>query len=156
MRFLNAHEALYASRFSSWHPEPLGCSEREVARLEGDLGVVLPAAFKEFLVWMGKDAVGPLQGTERFFGDLLWITAHLPALLAHNGIDFESSRPHLCFFSHQGYFVGWFFLDEQSDDPACWKFMEGPNASPTPAGTFSEWLYSDLVEASQVWESLGR
>ncbi len=44
-------------------PPTSGCTDSEILSLEQQLGLVLPAAYSEFLRWGGRDA-GPI------FGDL--------------------------------------------------------------------------------------
>ena len=41
--------------------ETFPCSEKEVQKLEKNLGLRLPEAYKEFLLWIGAGG-GPLEG----------------------------------------------------------------------------------------------
>jgi hypothetical protein len=123
---------------------PTGASPADVLALERDLGAPLPAAYREYLLWMGRDRDGILRGTNCFVDDVLSNNLALPELLRENGIPPPQAR-YVTYFMHQGYIACWFPLAADPDDPPVLRFDEGRRASGIEApGTFSEVLCREI------------
>lgn len=123
---------------------PVGASEDDVAQLEADLGFDVPLAYRQYLLWMGKDHDGIFRGTDCFYGDDFGNTEGLPELLEENGVDFPLPPRYLAFFMHQGYIALWFVLPRESDDPPVWIYHEAEMKRPRVFGKFTDWLASYL------------
>jgi len=130
------------------HIEPLlgaarGCEAREVDALERALGFALPAAYREFLLWMGRDLDGAFRGSDCFVDHVRYNNEWLPKLLAENDVGFPLPERFVAFFMHQGYVAAWFAIPAEPD-PACWLFAEGNSDVPEELGPFSSWLLKHL------------
>jgi len=125
---------------------PVGASERDVASLEGRLGCRLPLAYREFLLWMGEDRKGLLQGSECFLGNVESNEHGLVRLLSENSLPSLAYRP-VVFFLHQGYIACWFRMSDIAEDPEVFSFNEAVSeAGIRSLGSFSQWLYVELAE----------
>lgn len=102
-----------------------GASEAEVVALERALGTRLPADYRAFLLWMGRDTEGMWQGTDCFIDDIVENTEGLPELLALHGLAGELAERYVCVLMHQGYIALWFDVPTDSDDPQAFLFHEG-------------------------------
>jgi hypothetical protein len=122
--------------------------------LERQFGHPFPAAYREFLRWMGKHHRGPFQGSDCFPACLALNNEGLPELLAENHIQFPLPTRFLAFFMHQGYIAAWFALPAPSDDPPVWAFYEGSMSQPEQRFTFSEWLLDYMHDSVRVAERL--
>src|SRR6266481_1526061 len=78
------------------------CTEREIQLLEQQLGLPLPGAYQEFLLWMGHGAGGFLRGSDCFYDRLpplrAWAAAlehvlHLPPVLLTPLRRIQHQRP---------------------------------------------------------------
>ena len=125
--------------------QPTGCRLEEVTDLEKRLGFGLPLAYKQYLVWMGRDTAGILKGSECFLSDVGRITKALPGILRENGIKFQLPEHYFVFFCHQGYRMAWFDLPMKSDDPPIWCFNEGQCSTPNECGVFTAFIL-DLMQ----------
>lgn len=132
---------------------PRGAPEAEILALEHRLGVRFPAAYREYLRWMGNDREGALQGSDCFIRNVETNANGLCELLRENGVAPPSCRP-IVFFLHQGYIACWFDAGDQSDDPDVSCFHEnGESRVILPAGTFSDWLFEELLGISRCLET---
>ncbi len=125
---------------------PSGCSPAEIAQLEQQVGFPLPDAYKSYLAWMGCDYSGPLRGTNCFIDQVLDNTAYLPQLLAENGVEFVLPERYLAFYCHQGYWIAWFKLPKEDEDPPCYCFGEGSTEGvDTTLGRFSTFIARETL-----------
>lgn len=106
-------------------PEPVGASELDVIALEREVGLRLPADYRAFLRWMGRDRNGVWRGSECFVDDIVSITRDLPDLMEENGLLHALPDRYVCVFMHQGYIATWFAVPTDSSDPAAFVFNEG-------------------------------
>src|SRR6476660_6596686 len=85
-------------------PEDIvGCSDEEVRRLEDQFGVHGPAAYREWLRWMGHRAGGFLRGTDVFYdADLPSLKEGALELFHENDLDGALPADALVFYLHQG------------------------------------------------------
>lgn len=102
------------------------CTEEEVSSLEQQLGMPLPDAYKEFLLWMGHGAGRLMQGSDCFFEHLPELREWATELLREN--HFPESLPDdaFVFFMHQGYQFS-FMKTSEGDNPPTYYYCEGEN-----------------------------
>lgn len=99
------------------------CTEEEVSSLELQLGVSLPSAYREFLLWMGHGAGQLMQGSDCFFAQLLTIQEWAKELLQENSFPEKLPDDAFVFFMHQGYQFS-FLRTTEGDDPPIYYFLE--------------------------------
>lgn len=129
--------------FSEFKP----CTEQEIRALEQELGVQLPAAYREFLLLMGHDGGDVLSGTRCFYADLTRIQDWSRTLLTSNHV--ATPLPADAFiFLYTGYqFL--FFRTTEGADPPVYSYTEGdaPAAAfPQTFPHFSHFLRSVIEE----------
>jgi hypothetical protein len=142
--------ALHKSTIEPKLGRPIGAFTTDVVALEARLDVQLPEAYREYLLWMGADFHGLLQGSDCFINQVEANAEGLADLLEENGLPKLHYKP-IAFFLHQGYIACWFNASDQSADPNVFSFNESDNASGIRSlGTFSEWLYNELLSLSEA------
>ncbi len=101
----------------------LPCTEDEVGTLEQQIGISLPGAYKEFLLWMGHRAGGFLRGSDCFYDSLPPLRAWAMRLLWEN--DYAEPLPEdaFVFSMHQGYLF-YFVRVSEGDDPPVYFYSE--------------------------------
>lgn len=124
---------------------PIGCSSEEIVALERQLGFLLPNAYKQFLLWMGKDVHGIFVGSNWFLDDVIPNTQGLKHFLLENQVAFELPAHYLTFFSHQGYMMAWFALPTENGDPEVYYYNECEMEKPRIEGIFTEFLLKDMT-----------
>lgn len=137
-----------AKQFHALHIEPrigapIGASEAEVEALERKLGFPLPQAYRDYLLWMGRDCDGIFRGSAWFIDCVFSNQGMLRDLLEEEGVQYQTKNSHVVFFSHQGYMAAWFDAETAVPDPECW-FMTDGLSEPRPTGRFSEFLLNDM------------
>lgn len=151
MSHIDDARAFYDVHLRPRHGTPHGCSFQEIDDLEAKVGHRLPAAYREYLRWMGNDHDGVFRGSDWFSSDVEENTTYVRTLLEENGIDWRPPGPILSFFCHQGYMIAWFDLPAADDDPPCHLFSEGrAMTAPSRAGRFSEFLLAELEGMAAV------
>lgn len=146
MEYLAESKALLENLDRYKSHETSGCSAEDISKLEAELGYKLPAAYIEFLTWMGSDFKGVFKGSDWFLCNVIENNELLPELLMDNNVEYSLEKHYLCFFSHQGYIAAWFNLPCQSQDPEVWYFTEsGADIEPKIVGTFSDFLHKVLL-----------
>jgi hypothetical protein len=99
------------------------CTEKEVRRLEKTLGFPLPAAYREFLRWMGHGAGNFLRGTDCFYKCLPLLQGWATELLEENENPVVLPEDAFVFGMHQGYqFV--FLRRSDGDNPPIYYYTE--------------------------------
>jgi hypothetical protein len=115
-----------------------GCTDDEIAALEQAHGVTLPAAYREFLCVMGRQAGTFFRGTDFLYGDLDGMREAADDLLADDEAD-ELDAADFVFAMHQGYnFL--FFRCGISDDPPVLLYVEQEPGVREVANSFTAWL----------------
>ena len=121
-------------------PQPIGCSESEIKRLEEFYNVSLPRTYREFLRYRGHESGTVFLGTDVTYEHLFEIRGYAEELLDENpNTSFSLEPHHFVFALHQGYLFS-FFDVRAGDDPPTY-FMKELDREPTKeADTFSETL----------------
>ena len=140
---LSAAKNLHAELVAPVLGDAVGTSLEEIAQLERRLGVMLPAAYREYLLWMGQDFNGIFRGSNWFASDLEANREVLKGLLEELGSRYEVISSHVVFFTHQRYMAAWFDAAENESDPKC-LFINDGMQEPELSGTFTEVLLADL------------
>lgn len=140
---LSAAKNLHAELVAPVLGQPVGASNEEVEKLMRHLGFALPSAYREYLLWMGRDFNGIFRGSNWFVSDLESNREVLMDLLEELGSRYEVLSSHVVFFTHQGYMAAWFDAAEDEHDPQCWFINDGMQ-QPEEAGKFTEVLLADL------------
>lgn len=122
------------------------CFEDDVLSLERDLGLDLPLAYREWLLWMGRGAGPFLRGTDVFFVDnLAELRVGALELFHVNGLDGALPNDAIVFYLHQGYIVH-FLRASEGDNPPVYGYAEdGRTDGPTLCyKNLSEWMRTEL------------
>ncbi len=122
--FLRPIKNAFFKKHGSQFSQPVGCSKGELQQVQRTMGRQLPGAYRELLLWMGRDKQGFLKGSDWFLSDLSLNNASLKDYLAENDLSLEEISEPFCFFMHQGYMAAWFDLTSSEEDPECFFFSE--------------------------------
>lgn len=125
--YLDQAQALFEEVHMASPEQVRPCSEDEVAQLEQRIGQRLPAAYREFLLWMGKGAGRFFVGTDYFYADVSQFDRHIEGakkLLEENNITDPLPEDAFVFYMHQGYQIMYFRLSA-GDDPPIYYYGEG-------------------------------
>jgi hypothetical protein len=121
--YLNKVKARFGE-LSIVHPDDiLPCTEDEISILEEQVGLSLPEAYKEFLLWMGHGAGRLLRGSHCFYEHLVRLQEGARELLEENSFSEILPNDAFVFFMHQGYQFAFFRVSE-SDDPPIYYYHE--------------------------------
>lgn len=136
--------------------ELIPCSPEEIRALEEQLGLSLPGAYKEFLLWMGHNAGSFLRGSDCFYQDLRHLREWAIELLEEN--DFSETLPNdaFVFFMHQGYQFA-FLRTCEGDDPPVYYYHEGMDQTSFIRAyrSFSEFLSNEIDAHAEYAARLG-
>lgn len=139
-KYLN-DAALYYEKNLALLGAPRGCSEEEILAYEKMIGFSFPAAYKEFLSWMGNDRYGLFRGSNCCIEDLMGNCSALKELLEENNVKYDFPEFYLVFYMHQGYIAFWFILKKNCEHPKCYGFSEGEGEDiPRDLGNFSNFM----------------
>lgn len=126
------------------------CTEAEVKALEKQLNVRLPGAYREFLLWMGKDGGKLFRGTDCWYELLPKLQSWARELLAENGLSDLLPTDAFVFLMHQGYQFMFFRLSEGEDPPVYHYDQPSRQTSfMTAAPSFSAFLESLIEDYAQ-------
>ena len=112
----------------------------EVEALERKLGVAFPAAYKAFLLILGRDGGPDFVGSDCTIGHVPKLREGAEELLQSCGSPFRLPESVVVFLMHQGYVFAYFIADGRSEDPPVFFYLEGDSAPVQKAETFSAWL----------------
>lgn len=114
----------------------LGCTEAEIAEIEKDVGVCLPAAYREFLHQMGCSAGDFYVGTDLFYPQVMGATNAAHQLVAEDNAGIHLPGGAVVIAMHQGY--QFLFIDAtEGDDPPVYYYMEHSGAFVKKADSLS-------------------
>ena len=117
------------------------CDEWQVQEIEDGIGVILPPAYKAFLLLAGQ-GFAPFERSHYAFEDDLAELQRAGRRVA--GSDrMELPGDAFVFFVHQGVAV-WFFLLDDGDDPAVFEYVEHSPPVKQLAPRFSEFLLQQI------------
>ncbi len=150
MDYLKEARDFYSAAIKPFKGKPVGCSQSEVDSLEISLGFSLPEAYKQYLLWMGKDYSGVYQGSDCFLKNIQPNGIYLQDLLDENNVDYKLPENYLVFFMHQGYVARWFELPKESENPQTYYYHEAEYEFPVTDLEFSKVLLSDLKSSAQI------
>jgi hypothetical protein len=112
----------------------------EVEVLEQQLRVAFPAAYKAFLLILGRDGGPDHVGSDCTTDDLPRLRGWAEELLENCGSPFHLPTKAVVFLMHQGYAFTYFVADGRTDDPPVFSYLEGSLGPVQKAETFSAWL----------------
>ncbi|MDP9310175.1 MAG: SMI1/KNR4 family protein [Chloroflexota bacterium] len=147
MDYLKEIRQFYTKHIEPYLGKPVGCSpaEIEIMELEQRVRFPLPAAYTQYLAWMGNDFDGIFRGSDWFISNVIERSAALPDLLQENHIAYALPEHYLVFCAHQGYVMAWFALPMEHDNPPAYFYSEGQNLrAPYLAGTFTDVVFDDM------------
>jgi hypothetical protein len=122
-----------------------GCEAAEINRLEAKVGVTLPAAYRFFLMVMGRGAGTFLVGTEWTIETLPLLQSVGLHLLEESGAESSFPDTGFVFASHQRYqFL--FFDCADGEDPPVHHYMERDTTSHRVDNSFTTWLIQTVEE----------
>jgi SMI1-KNR4 cell-wall len=123
----------------------ISCTEEEVVALEQQLGVTLPEAYREFLLWMGHKAGDLFAGSQWLYKKIPRLQVGAREALEKNNFPESLPGDAFVFWMHQGYQFMFFRLSEDSDPPV-YYYHEGRHKTSFEkyANSFSEVLYEAI------------
>ncbi len=123
------------------------CTEQEIEQLEEWLNIELPAAYKEFLLWMGHRAGQLFADASCNYWDLEGNQTLAVEILHENSFPTSLPKDAFVFLINQGYKFYFFRLSEGADPPVYYyeELMQEP-AFPSVCEHFSEYLEQRVEE----------
>jgi len=112
----------------------------EVAALERHLGLILPAAYRAYLLVAGAYPPPNLVGSDCHNDYLYKLREWADILLGECGHPFALPADSVVFLMHQGYQFFYFRADGGTDDPAVWYYYENWSAPEQRYNRFSDWV----------------
>ena len=126
-----------------------GCSDREIAQLELDLGIQLPCVYREFLLRMGRSAGGLFVGSDAFFPKLRRLQTWASEMLSEVKSPFILPTDAFVILMHQGY-VCFFIRTMDGDDPPVYRILERDTQATLVSATFSAFLLDMIRECCEM------
>ncbi len=122
------------------------CTADDIMELEGRVGFSLPAAYKEFLTWMGRRSGGFMIGTDFGYTELLGANEAAIELLNESQSMETLPEDAIIILFHQGYTFD-FIRATEGDDPPVYSYSETKNEDRFVklSSHYSEYLL-DLME----------
>jgi hypothetical protein len=130
----------FLSRYKSLGLSGTPATPQEVLALERQFGVMFPAAYKAFLLILGRDGGTDFVGSDCTVRHLTKLREEAQELLRSSGSQFELPEDAFVFLMHQGYSFAYFQADGKTEDPAVFSYLEGDPRPVQMAETFSAWL----------------
>jgi|SRR4028118_467072 hypothetical protein len=129
------------------------CTEQDVRFLEEKLGLSLPTAYKEFLLWGGHNPGRIWEGSDCCFKDLINLQDSALELLEENNFPGSLPEDSFVFFMHQGYQFMFFRIKEGEDPPIYFykESLQNPlNSFIKLHCSFSECLIKEVEFQEQI------
>lgn len=118
----------------------MGCSEAEIAQVERILNVKLPAAYREFLLRMGRGAGDFYCGSDLHWPKVLGLTEAGRELVSEDEADIQLPADAIVIVMHQGYqFL--FIRATEGDDPPVYHYMEYSGEFHKMSNALSKFLF---------------
>lgn len=105
------------------YPRTYGCSTQEIQELETACQLKLPAAYRQFLLYFGRDAGAYMIGSDFTYGWLMTMKDGANELLAENGLA-ALPEDTFVFWMHQGYQFCFFHCNDAIDNPPVYYYNE--------------------------------
>jgi hypothetical protein len=123
----------------------LPCTAAEISLLEQNTHLLLPGAYKEFLLTMGKGAGDLLVGSDVFYQQIGNLQESAKEMLSEDAFPQKLPADAFVFFMHQGYQFN-FFCTSEGDDPPVYRYFEGKDRDTFPLiyPHFTEFLLEEL------------
>ncbi len=131
-------------------------SQQEIDSLELKLEFSLPEAYKEFLLWGGKDPGEIWSGSVCAIAEVADIQDSAIELLDENNFPLSLPNNAFVFLMHQGYQIMFFEISNE-ENPPVYFYSEGQEDKHFQKlyDSFSECLIQELNFQLEVRESLG-
>ena len=124
--------------------EAQGFSPDEIAQIQNELGLILPAQYKEFLSAIGRGAGQYFRGTDMFGSVIRELNQMAVDHLVENKEPFSLPRTLFVFSMHQGYQFDYFDTAEGIDDAPVYQYVEGRGAPLLTWKSLSEFLLASI------------
>ncbi len=121
------------------------CTEQEIEQLEEWMHISLPAAYKEFLLWMGHRAGGLFFDAHCHYWDLEHNQIVAAQMLQENNFPVSLPQDAFVFYIDQAT-IFYFFLLSEGEDPPVYMYeelMPGPTF-PLAYHKYSEYLAAEV------------
>jgi hypothetical protein len=102
------------------------CSNQEISELEKKVGLRLPVAYKEFLMWGGNGVGSFMQGSRFRYEDLIGTQEIAKEMLEEDSSPDRLPADAFVFWMHGGYMFSFFRISE-GDNPPVHHYCEGQN-----------------------------
>lgn len=116
------------------------CTPAEVDELERQFQFRLPAAYRAFLLLMGRTPDESFDVSDCAYAKLSGFRTSAAKLLTESGHPFALTSQDFVFFMHQGYQFLYFPCDDASDDPPVYHYLEEEPAAKKVSERFSDWM----------------
>lgn len=134
---------------------PIPCQESEVEEIEQRLGEALPAAYREFLLWMGKDGGGLLGSAQFYYPDVLELRDEAQEILQGSAATVALPDDAFVFCIQQSVLVHFMRLSEGANPPIyTYNEMDDTTVFSTTAASFSEFLATGLEDSADTIKEL--
>jgi hypothetical protein len=133
-----------------------GCTEAEVTRLENELGVRLPSAYRDFLRVMGHRAGKFLVGTDYCYPEVVNLQHAFRRFWGRAGAGGPFPDGAVVFLAHQGYIFLFFDARGCPDDPPVLSVTDRAPAPVQLFGRFSDWLREAVEGEIAAHQELGQ
>lgn len=128
------------------------CTADEIASIERQYAVVLPASYKLFLSKMGRGAGTFLEGSDFFYEWLPELREMALGSMSRWDIDFSLSKTDFVFLNHGGQFM--FFDTAAGDDPPIYHYKPSEHVAKKVSESFSIWLGLRVDEEIELQSSI--
>jgi hypothetical protein len=132
--------AKYFSRYEALGLDGTPAIPEEIETLQRLVGIVFPAAYKAFLLILGRDGGPDFEGSDCTIRHVPKLRDWAENFLREQGSAFRLPQNAVVFIMHQGYSFRFFAADSGSEDPPVFAFDEGDAAPRLQAESFSTWL----------------
>jgi len=131
------------------------CSDQEVKELENELGLKLPIAYREFLLWGGNGAGSFMQGSDFRYESLFAIQQIAKEMLEEDNSPDRLPADAFIFWMHGGYMFS-FFRASEGDNPPVHHYCEGQNNGKViwnKQGSFTRFLEVEIEDQANALDN---
>ncbi len=142
------------------------CTEKEISELEKQIGLKLPEAYKEFLLWSGKGLGSFEIGSDIFYDqvDLVELQQDARDLLVENNFPQQLPEDAFVFWMHGGYMFT-FFRTSEGANPSVHFYRESfkEDFAWNHQAHFTDFLIVEMRdqaryqrESQEIWDRIAR